>query len=225
MDATDELRSGLESLRANEDFTDLSIICGLKTYKTHKSLVCAQSEYFRKVCNNPSFRAPQVTVNLGRMDAHGSYLHKVAEEHDDEEAVKQMIDFFYTLDDPTPEHGDFPLTAYAQLFAIAVKYHVPGLRKIAVSGFNAVSDGLCNGHGDTTDFAQAIKVIYATTRSDVQELREIVEALLEAETELLDDDLVEEAVSSVPGLAYRLLLNARRRSKKPVRCPQRSQEL
>ncbi|KAK5707796.1 hypothetical protein LTR97_000334 [Elasticomyces elasticus] len=208
MDPTRVLKNGFRKLRDLEVFTDLTIICGRQSYKVHKALVCAQSGYFHKMCCNSPYQASHVTITLGRLDDQCSYLSDAAKGHDDEKAVEQMIDFFYGLSDPVPEDSENRLNAYAQLFAVAVKYHVPGLRKVAVEGFDQVCESLCSDGGDLNDFAKAIEFVYTTTRSNVRELRTIVERLLDAEPHLLEEESIKEAVDSVPGFAHALLQKA-----------------
>ncbi|KAK4902302.1 hypothetical protein LTR27_001206 [Elasticomyces elasticus] len=208
MDPTRVLRNGLERLRDKRLFTDLTISCGTKVFEVHKALVCAQSGYFRNLCSNSAFHGSQVTITLGRLDDQCSYLSDAAGEHDDEQAVQHMIDFFYSLGDPVPEYEEGRLTTYAQLFAVAVKYHVPGLRKVAEEGYQELTETLYGGHGDPSDFANAIKVIYTTTRSNVRDLRTIVESLFDTEKYLLEDESIKDVVNLVPGLAYELLRKA-----------------
>ncbi|KAK5685347.1 hypothetical protein LTS10_003425 [Elasticomyces elasticus] len=90
----DTFKQGLAELYASGDFTDFEIVCGQRSFRVHKAVVCAQSRYFRAPCGRQYAEG-----NLGRI-----VLKAIGEDDDDEEscddseAIKLMVDFFYHLD-------------------------------------------------------------------------------------------------------------------------------
>ncbi len=45
-----ELRAGLANLRGQGKYSDFVIECGNQSFRVHKVIICALSEYFDKVC-------------------------------------------------------------------------------------------------------------------------------------------------------------------------------
>ncbi|KAK3634316.1 hypothetical protein LTR56_015350 [Elasticomyces elasticus] len=90
----DSFKQGLAELYASGDFTDFEIVCGQRSFRVHKAVICAQSRYFRAPCGRQYAEG-----NIGR-----TVLKAIGEGDDDEEscddpeAIKLMIDFFYHLD-------------------------------------------------------------------------------------------------------------------------------
>ncbi|KAK3634626.1 hypothetical protein LTR56_015206 [Elasticomyces elasticus] len=90
----DTFKQGLAELYASGDFTDFEIVCGQRSIRVHKAVICAQSRYFRAPCGRQYAEG-----NIGRI-----VLKAIGEGDDDEEscddpdAIKLMVDFFYHLD-------------------------------------------------------------------------------------------------------------------------------
>ena len=64
----------------NNEFTDLTIICGNSGYQLHKVVLCSQSTVFKAMCTNGFKETSTQTMNL---------------KADDPELVKWMIDAMY----------------------------------------------------------------------------------------------------------------------------------
>lgn len=111
---------------------------------------------------------------------------------------------------PTPETAPAsvapPLSVHiiehAKVFAIAVKYQVNGLRKLATSKFKQAA----RVSWDHDDFTQAISVVYNSTADDVPELRNIfIDVIHDRFDTLKQKSEFEAVVTSIPALAFTLL--------------------
>ncbi|KAI7700221.1 hypothetical protein KC353_g16016 [Hortaea werneckii] len=83
-------------LLESAELSDLTIVCGPHTYRVHKAILRAHSDYFAAL---PNF-AEGVTssINLKSIDSG----NEDNEACDDAEAVEKMIDYFYHLDYSVP---------------------------------------------------------------------------------------------------------------------------
>ncbi|KAE8137929.1 hypothetical protein BDV38DRAFT_245915 [Aspergillus pseudotamarii] len=77
-----ELLEALASLRCNPVYSDLTILCGQESYPVHKCIVCTRSDFFAKACDGKFKEASTREVILNEEPA----------------LVKQMIEYFYTLE-------------------------------------------------------------------------------------------------------------------------------
>ncbi|KAL5114352.1 hypothetical protein ACEQ8H_007742 [Pleosporales sp. CAS-2024a] len=84
MDApTLELKTAMASLFCNPKFSDLTIVCGAKSYPVHRVLLATRSTFFQGACRNPFLESETGIINLSE---------------DDAEAVEHMIHYFYHMD-------------------------------------------------------------------------------------------------------------------------------
>lgn len=124
---------------------------------------------------------------------------------DDPEVVKLMMDYFYYFDYESQD-SDTPLKEHAQVFAMAVKYQVNGLRDLAATKFAEVVKKSWN----TAEFPRAVHIVHHSTAEDTMQLRTIVaDTLHEHFDDLKYQAEVETVVGTIPGLAYRLLKRSR----------------
>ncbi|RMY46241.1 hypothetical protein D0865_09406 [Hortaea werneckii] len=96
-DSVTTFKKGLAQQSA--ELSDLTIVCGPNTYRVHKAILRAHSDYFAAL---PNF-AEGVTnsINLKAIDS-GDEDNEAC---DDVEAVERMIDYFYHLDYSVPVIG------------------------------------------------------------------------------------------------------------------------
>ncbi|KAF7196243.1 hypothetical protein HII31_02310 [Pseudocercospora fuligena] len=212
---------------------------GLASFKVHKVIICAQSEYFRAACHNFK-EAEKNAIDLATSDTDPTC--------DDPEAVRCMVDFFYHLDyqaenimtsstsaqaavdlvpakrrkggyrgpsvatpPNTMPQTDGNMLVHARVFAAAVKYQIPALIGIAVVKFAAAV-----GHNRAHDsFAKTILTVYTTTASDVRQLRDILADTLNKHDELLDSESVAETVRGLEGLSWELFRKSKGKSAVP----------
>ncbi|OJJ83803.1 BTB/POZ domain-containing protein [Aspergillus glaucus CBS 516.65] len=77
-----ELLDALASMRFDSRYSDLTILCGNESFAVHQCIVCTRSNFFSRACGGKFIEASTHTIKL-----------------DEEPAlVKQMIEYFYTLD-------------------------------------------------------------------------------------------------------------------------------
>ncbi|KAF4461277.1 Speckle-type POZ [Fusarium albosuccineum] len=148
--AREAFSEALNSLYSAGAYSDLTIKCGNKRHRVHKALVCTRSPFFAKACSGP-FKESQTNV-IDLVD-------------DDPEAVDAMIFYLYhghypkvDPDAPRPQayankgwcldwFGEDTiglqeqyLPLHAKVYALAEKYQIPDLKKLATRNFNSTVD-------------------------------------------------------------------------------------
>lgn len=80
-----ELMSSMHEVFRDPKYSDLTIICGKDEYKVHRVIVCPRSKFPANSCNG------------GFKEAHTA---RISLHHNDRQAVKLMVHYFYHLDYP-----------------------------------------------------------------------------------------------------------------------------
>lgn len=127
------------------------------------------------------------------------------------EKKRKMTDEAQKDDDKTS------LTTHAKIFALSIKYCVAGLKELSAYHFKmALARSLEEPELTEvflTDFAEAIRIAYTTTPTNVLELRHAISsALLDEGNPLLIYSKVIFAIDSIEGLASTVLLQSREKS-------------
>jgi hypothetical protein len=78
-----ELKSALASLFQSSQYSDLTIVCGMKRYPVHRLLLATRSTFFEGACRGGFREAETGVIDLT---------------DDDAEAVEHMIHYFYHMD-------------------------------------------------------------------------------------------------------------------------------
>ncbi|KAI6859798.1 hypothetical protein KC338_g7209 [Hortaea werneckii] len=78
-----DLLNALSALHANSKFSDLTITCNYRQWHVHRAILCSRSGFFDGACSNAFREANNRVIDLS---------------DDNEDAVEQMIRFFYHLD-------------------------------------------------------------------------------------------------------------------------------
>ncbi|KAI8938190.1 hypothetical protein NX059_005854 [Plenodomus lindquistii] len=78
-----ELMSALASLFESGKYSDLTIVCGAKSYPVHRALLATRSTFFEGACSNGFREAESGIIDLTE---------------DDAEAVEHMVHYFYHND-------------------------------------------------------------------------------------------------------------------------------
>ncbi|KAI7211251.1 hypothetical protein KC333_g7765 [Hortaea werneckii] len=219
-------KRGLSNLLKNDSLTDLTIVCGAYTHKVHKLILFAHSDHFATIPSLAEGLANTIHLKGIGVDDDDEVGDEVREHSKtfycsygshDPDAIRLMVHYLYHLDysatsasDParssTPEADskchDSDLVMHARVFAVAARYEVTGLRKLAADKFtNAV-----NASPDHEDFAEAARVVYSTTPKYVRTLRNIVVSKMNRHDDaLLNIDHVMEVVKDDSELMFDLL--------------------
>lgn len=111
-----------------------------------------------------------------------------------------------------PTTKSISLAFHAKVFAVAIKYSVIGLDKLAAEYFKLpllallTNEKFAARQDGTTEVADAVRFVYAATPEHVKDLRAVLlTVLVSRENKLLDDARVQAAIESVDGLTYELL--------------------
>lgn len=151
--------NALSKLHIDGLFTDLTLKCGATELKVHRSILCATSEWFVKICGG-GFK-----VSFPRLQAEDINLMGVLQEaksnvvllpDDKEEAVAAMVHFCYHFTYNHPVNETAPMTFHVRMFSVGEKYFIPALRSLAV--FKLEKSAAVKW--DTADFTSAVKEAY-----------------------------------------------------------------
>ncbi|KAL8375997.1 hypothetical protein RB595_007213 [Gaeumannomyces hyphopodioides] len=202
-DSTRELLGALKGLHQSGDYSDLTLSCGGKDYKLHKSIVCPRSHFFAAACRGHFKEACEGKISLPE---------------DDPQIVDLMVHYFYHLDyhASIESHGTqhdrdlvddekilgWELPTHAKVYAMAEKYGVVGLKAVARRKFEAAVN--CAWH--QSHFIKAAREAYGSTVETDRPLRDAVSAKFEARPDLLNVAEAQNLLQEVPMLAYDVLM-------------------
>ncbi|GAB1740736.1 hypothetical protein NU219Hw_g5821t1 [Hortaea werneckii] len=220
----------LQKLLKTGEYSDLTIKCGLRTFKVHKAIVCARSEYFAAACKPGAFKegATGTIELLSTVDPNAA---KDDPSFDDPAAVKLMIDFLYLHDyasirtyldssEATKDFcsgllghgpGDAGAIMHAKVYALGSKYQIPSLQSASLKKFEEAA-ALAWA---TDEFVHAVHLVHSTTPDSDKGLRDVTaRVILEHDDELCSKPAMEAVIRSFDGLAYNLFKEQTKRPKK-----------
>jgi BTB/POZ domain len=202
------------SLFTSGDYSDLTVIAG-KKYRLHRNLVCDRSRPLEAACkynrasklDEPDKHATEDTLDLTDNNPH---------------AIDCMLQYFYLLDydlsqpiesdniDGTHPAPPLILVLHAQIYTVAEKYMVDGLKALAMEKFTQATAN----HWDANDFLEAAREAYTSTIDSDKGLRDIiVKVFYTHQRSLLDKEEAVQLLIDVPLLAVHLLKYPLRQSR------------
>ncbi|EGP89005.1 uncharacterized protein MYCGRDRAFT_17373, partial [Zymoseptoria tritici IPO323] len=188
---------------ASSQLSDFKIICGAHVFNVHKIILAAQSDYFEAVICGGFKESIEGVIELRPFD------HAQPDDtHDDPAMVKILVDYFYLQDYefeepcmPMKRTASDDMIGHARVFAIALKYGVPALKRAAVDKFQ----NTIKTQWSHNDFPSVIEEVYSSTPDEVRELREVVARTILKNPKSLQSKEVEATIRSIDGLAFDLL--------------------
>ncbi|KAI7081865.1 hypothetical protein KC356_g8823 [Hortaea werneckii] len=135
------LLNGLKRAFDTSHHADLTIVCQGRRWKAHKVVLCAQSEWFMKSCAK-SWKEGQ----------EGEITFK----NDEPAVIEATLHWFYEFDYGTSQDIKWPLVLDVQVYAVAEKYSLPNLKRLAATKFEQRAEK----EWQSVDFAQAIVEVY-----------------------------------------------------------------
>jgi hypothetical protein len=115
-------------------FSDFTILCDGKEYHVHRCFIAPQSKYFERACTGMFKEGAERKIEL---------------KEDLTSMVDRMVYYFYNFNYRTSSNSTKPaemiawpaLSVHIQMYSIADKYDVPGLRTLALEKFKAFLAG------------------------------------------------------------------------------------
>lgn len=151
--------NALSKLHIDGLFTDLTLKCGATELKVHRSILCATSEWFVKICGGGfKVRFPKTkSEDINLTDIPQEAKSKVVLLPDDKEAaVAAMVHFCYHFTYNNSAHENKPMTFHIQIFSMGEKYLIPALSALALFKLEkSAADKF-----DSGDFTSAVKKTY-----------------------------------------------------------------
>ncbi|KAK4895132.1 hypothetical protein LTR27_006738 [Elasticomyces elasticus] len=198
---------------------DLTIVCGDQTFRVHKDLISERSEFFKRACQEGKFKAGLEGVITLAAASHTPGDSDFGT--DEPEAVRLMIDYVYNNDytvepiyaskiyqcghDAKYDDEDRTLSTHVNVFAVAVKYGMTNLQRLARRYFlDAIVETNHNEYF-AFDIADTIQPLYRWTPEHFEEVRKVLSRFILRRPKLLDIDCVVSAIESVEG-AWRVML-------------------
>ncbi|KAI7200301.1 hypothetical protein KC316_g2264 [Hortaea werneckii] len=147
----------LRKLLNTGEYSDLIIKCGLRTFKVHKAIVCARSEYFAAACKPDAFKEGATGI-IALQSTADPNAAKDDPSLDDPAAVKLMIDFLYLHDYPNIrtyldasdplnlfsktlfDAENFGVIMHAKVYALGSKYRIPSLQSASLKKFEKAAN-------------------------------------------------------------------------------------
>lgn len=102
-----------------------------------------------------------------------------------------------------PEDGSCQLLIHSQMYALADKYNVPGLKELAGKKFRPA----CNAFWEGDDLMIAAEHAFTTTMDNDMGLRGCIKEVLMAHKGIVAQPNVKKFLASQPELMYEILLN------------------
>ena len=163
------LIDGVKRLYSSEDYTDLTITCQGHEWKVHKFYLCANSEYFQKLCGG-FFK-----------EANDNRIHF---DDDDPHVMKKFIHYLYNFDYEASGQTELaPIVLDVRMFAIADRYFVTPLKQLAATKFAEKA----KKEWESVAFADAVAEVYTTIPEGDASLRQIVVHTVKANAKQLLD--------------------------------------
>ncbi|KAJ4374934.1 hypothetical protein N0V83_002012 [Neocucurbitaria cava] len=147
--------------------SDLVVRCKNDVYHVDRVIMCYHSRWFAKVC--AVVISPKSSKSVIDLSA------------DDPDAVAAMMQYCYQLDytdrlsgSDTTVPEDITLRSHVDVFMLAERYGVSGLKQVALQKFEDLAGMVLMVDGNEEQLLQAIRAMYASDRrSNADDLRQV----------------------------------------------------
>nr|OQO29838.1 hypothetical protein B0A51_01995 [Rachicladosporium sp. CCFEE 5018] len=159
-----ELAAGVGIAFAGGKWTDLDVVCGDRTFKVHKVVVCSQSAFFETAVEGMFKEARENKIDLSA---------------DGVEAVEVLINYFYFAEYTRPEEtvlgvvhkpGKWDMAFHVKIYALAQRCFIEGLQTMAAKKLET----LAASQWDSPDFPKVVASIYDTTAGDDNRMKSTI---------------------------------------------------
>ncbi|EGE02089.1 hypothetical protein TEQG_01129 [Trichophyton equinum CBS 127.97] len=168
-------------------FADITIRTADDEYKVHKLILCNHSPFFSRMLEHGWKESLEGVVEL---------------KDDDPQAIKAMLSFMYKFDYTNPADGCAASFIFdAQLFAVAEKYIMEGLKSCVEEKFHQsiLSDW------KSEDYPDVIRGVFGIPTTDPSLRDTLVQVSCSNINELIEKDGFKSALNDVPGFAVQLV--------------------
>nr|OQO30859.1 hypothetical protein B0A51_01482 [Rachicladosporium sp. CCFEE 5018] len=158
------LAAGVGTAFTGGRWTDLDVVCGDKTFKVHKVVVCSQSAFFETAVEGMFKEARENKIDLSA---------------DGVEAVEVMINYLhfanYTRAADTTVGADhqfvkWDMAFHIKVFALAQRCFIGGLQDMAAKRLGT----LAATQWDSADFPKVVASIYDTRAGDDSQMKNTI---------------------------------------------------
>ncbi|KAF4122719.1 BTB protein, partial [Geosmithia morbida] len=182
--AVEKFVSSLKDYYNTDTLTDFVVVCGDQEFKVHGVILSGHSKYFATLFNGNWKESADKRITISDFEPC---------------IVEAMLQFMYSFDYDTDSTG---LVHDAEVYQIADKYDVPGLKAHAQKKFSASLSGRWNVFG----FFVAIPVVYESTPPTDRGLRDLViEAAQRHMGEVIKEDGFDDLIRTAPDFAAELI--------------------
>ncbi|KAH7019639.1 BTB/POZ protein [Ilyonectria destructans] len=180
------LKEYIASYYNTDTLSDVVVACNDQEFKVHGVILSAHSKCFAKALNGNWKESSQRKIDVKDFDAS---------------VVEAMLRFMYSFD-YSNIYGTSTMAFDAQVYQIADKYDVPGLKAHSKDKFGAA----ITAGWSMDDFPLAVTVVYESTPSADRGLRDlVVETSQENIDKLLEHDGFCELIRKTPDFAADLI--------------------
>jgi len=194
-------------------------VCGSDTYYVHKAIICPQSDWFTAACRPDIFKEGKTNIieipaSSGRDESADPLIDSDDFDWDlDVEtatSVKLMIHYFYHHDylqvlgiDSLARYRLGLFAENSRMYAMGEKYGIPGLKHVA----RAKTSELSNLKVSANMVRVAAVIAFNSTPDSDKRLREAIVEMVDVVHQvpiIRNNKMLEEAISTIPELAYGL---------------------
>jgi hypothetical protein len=119
--------------------------------------------------------------------------------------IQYLYHLVYDLPDSEVSLEKTGLVFHAEMYSLADKYNIRGMKAFAQEHFQIRAKGSCR----VKEFPTAIWTVYKTTVDEDRGLRDVVVDVISMNMDLLDRPEIKEAVKDIANLAFELLIKSR----------------
>ncbi|CAG7558095.1 unnamed protein product [Fusarium equiseti] len=211
----------------NPSFSDLTLVCGDKSYNAHRAIVCPQSPVIARKLQS-QFQSIKQDRSCDSCGVTSKYHYDLSQ--DDPQAVDCLIQYFYRQGymrlarryrpegaSTGKEESESSISSleendiddshpilHVKVYALAELYDVRGLKQLALDKFR----GIIHHNSRPDRFLDGVEEAYASTISEDRGLRDVIINFFQAHPELVKLERVQRILKETHSLTYDLFMHS-----------------